>query len=142
MFFSQFHSKTMILNLFRRMELLSILRMAFQVMALGIFMFQMQESVRQLIRNPVVTEDSMTTLDQISKPIIMIAQEGQFNYTKTKKYGYEYQISFLAGNVEGLPNIARWTGGFKAHIYLRERKSSFISQARLFNVSVYLTVIW
>ena len=92
------------------MNLLAVIRMIFQVMALGTFIFQMQESVKQLIRNPVVTEVSTTTLDKIAKPLIMIAQQGQLNFTKAERYGYKYQTWFLAGKMEGLQNISRWTG--------------------------------
>ena len=73
------------------------IRLTFQVAALGIFIFQAQQSLRKYFEYPVVIQQSEITSDQIEKPTFLICIEDAFDYKKADMHGYELRSKFLAG---------------------------------------------
>ena len=75
------------------------LRKLFQIFAIGIFLFQIQNSLRKYHDSPVVQQRSLTTIDSIRKPSIYVCEDNQFNYTKAQAFGYKDMIDFSIGEL-------------------------------------------
>ena len=75
------------------------LRKLFQIFAIGIFLFQIQNSLRKYHASPVVQQRSLTTIDSIRKPSIYVCEDNQFNYTKAQAFGYSGMIDFSIGEL-------------------------------------------
>ena len=93
------------------MKVIGVMRILFQVLALGIFVFQMQNSIRKYIDKPVVSQSSVMTLDDIRKPVIYICQDAQFNYKIGEDNGYKYFTHYTVGHISAADNIT-WKGKF------------------------------
>ena len=93
------------------MNVAKIIRITFHVLVFGIFAFQMQNSLRKYIDKPVVSQLSKKTIDQITKPIIYICQNAQFNYAKARANGYNYFSHFTTGKVADQEGIT-WKGKY------------------------------
>ena len=91
-----------------------ILRTSFQIVALGIFIFQMKQALLKYVNEPFVSHTSWEPVDTIEKPLIYLCQDKQFNYTND--LGYETQADFLAGNSSGSAN-ATWLGNTQNKSY-------------------------
>ena len=59
-----------------KIKLISVLKTVFQIVAICMFVFQMQQSIRKFLRYPVVSEISSISVDNIDKPLIYICQTG------------------------------------------------------------------
>ena len=81
------------------MRKLDFSRILFQLLALGLFVYQLQNSILKYLSGPIVQQTSTTTLDKIQKPSIYVCQEGQFNFTEAKNIGYESVYKFSMGNL-------------------------------------------
>ena len=92
------------------MDRIQILRLLFQIAALSIFIYQMQQSVGKYRRGPVVTETSSTTIDSIPKPVILVCKQNYID-KKTKAFGYNWATEFLAGYFKH-SSLATWKGGY------------------------------
>ena len=66
------------------MERLETTRILFQLLAFGIFLFQLQNSITKYVNKPIVQQTSIKSLSEIDKPLIYVCQNGQFNNTKSK----------------------------------------------------------
>ena len=91
------------------MELVKLIRTLVQIFALGIFVFQMQNSIRKYISRPVVQQSSTTTFDSIPKPVIFVCEDGQFNYEKARQNGYKSFSRFNLGILSDTTTIS-WRG--------------------------------
>ena len=87
-------------------------RTLFQLFALGLFVYQFQNSIIKYITGPITTQTSTTTLDEIEKPLIYLCQEGQFNYTEAKKIGYGHLKEFTMGKLLGSGYNYTWNGRY------------------------------
>ena len=93
------------------MRKLSILRALFQLLALGLFVYQFQNSIFKYVTGPITTQTSTTTLKEIQQPLIYLCQEGQFNYTEARKIGYSYLTDFTMGKIADSNNYT-WNGRY------------------------------
>ena len=66
------------------MEKLEMVKAFFKLCFFTIFLMQMHGSVMKLMRGLAVDRKSITTIDKITKPVIFVCEENQFNYTKVK----------------------------------------------------------
>ena len=89
----------------------SYVRRIFQIMAFAMFVFQIQNSIRKFLTNPVVEQTSTISFDNIEKPLIYVCQEGQFNYTKARDIGYRSLTEFTMGKLNESDNYT-WNGKF------------------------------
>ena len=96
------------------MKTQTIVRVIFQLVAFGLFVFQMQNSVLKYFAKPVVIESSSKELADIEKPVFHVCQDEQFNYTKAKTI--QTPNRFYQGKTEGfrLHNLEgqRWQHNF------------------------------
>ena len=67
--------------------------------AFGIFVFQIQNSLRKYQAGPVVQQRSLTTLTSTRKPSIYVCEDNQFNYAKAQALGYSGMISLSLGQL-------------------------------------------
>ena len=91
------------------MESFRFARGLFQIFALGLFVYQFQNSIFKYISAPIVQQTSTTTFDEIKKPIIYLCQDGQFDYNKSRSYGYKSSTTFTRGTVTGIDGFS-WNG--------------------------------
>ncbi len=91
------------------MKIKTMLKLVFKVLALGIFVYQMQNSIRKYIARPIVQITSTAKLDEIKNPEIYICQLKQFNYSLSREFGYEDEISLLTGDLRDSDYIS-WSG--------------------------------
>ena len=81
-------------------------RALIQLLAIGIFIFQFQNSIWKYFSKPVIQQTSTTNLNNIKKPVIYVCQDNQFNYLKAKSYGYEWLAGFASGDVKDSGKIS------------------------------------
>ncbi len=99
------------------MERLRTTRIVFQLFALGIFLFQLQNSITKYVSKPIVQQTSIKSLSDIDKPLIYVCQNGQFNNIKSKEYGYNYLTDFTSGELNNEQKDITWKG--------RDKNSTF-----------------
>ena len=107
-----------------RMKLIS-LRTIFQLLAFGIFLYQMHQAILKYLSKPLVTERSTEPIETINKPLMYICQENQFNYTRAQELGYSTRTQFLAGKVNGSVTPS-WLGTSTNQSYEEIVKDLFI----------------
>ncbi len=80
----------------------------------------MKFSLRKYVERPVSQAIFTVELDQVKKPLIYVCEDGQFNETISKQYGYAYPGKFWTGEVQCMQN-ASWSGnhGDKSFLELR-----------------------
>ena len=93
------------------MEKARFIKFIFIIFAIGIFNFQMQNSIRKYASEPIIQQTSVTKFDDVKKPVIYICQEDQFNYTKAQHYGYRTLTRFNTGTLGG-SDAMTWKGKF------------------------------
>ena len=91
------------------MESFRFARGLFQIFAFGLFVYQFQNSIFKYISAPIVQQTSTTTFDEIKRPLIYLCQVSQFDYIKSRSYGYEISTSFTRGTVTGIDGFS-WNG--------------------------------
>ena len=77
--------------------------------AIGIFLSQMENSMEQFLRPPIVQQVLIVKLDEIQKPLIYVCQDGQFNYSTARSNGYRSLTQFLIGMIQYQDNLS-WNG--------------------------------
>ena len=92
-----------------KMSTFNISRKLFQLFALGLFVYQLQNSIIKYIRGAVTTQTSTTTFEDIDKPVIYLCQEEQFNYTEARNNGYRTVTDFTKGYLNN-SNKYTWNG--------------------------------
>ena len=92
------------------MERLDTTRIFFQLLALGIFIFQLQNSITKYFSKPIVQQTSIKSLIEIDKPLIYVCQNGQFSNKKANKYGYDYLTDFATGELNNAQRDITWKG--------------------------------
>ena len=65
-----------------------IARAIVQVLAFGIFVYQMQHSINKFVEKPIVQVSSTTSIANIKMPVIYVCQDAQFDYALSNFYGY------------------------------------------------------
>ena len=58
----------------RAMDKIQLLNRLFQIFAFGIFVFQMQNSLRKYADNPTIQQTSTVNFDDLYKPMMFICQ--------------------------------------------------------------------
>ncbi len=91
------------------MKIQTVLKLLFKVLAFGIFIYQMQNSIRKYIARPIVQITSTAKLDEIKNPEIYICQLKQFNYSLSHEFGYDNDIAFLTGDLVD-SDYTSWSG--------------------------------
>ena len=91
------------------MKILKLLKTLFQVFAFGIFIYQMQNSIRKYINGPIVQITSTARLHEIKNPEICVCQLNQFNSSVSKEFGYDDMLSFVTGDLMDT-NYTTWRG--------------------------------
>ena len=86
------------------------LRLIFQLAALGIFLFQMQNSIRKFNQRPVVQQSSTVLFDNIKKPVIYLCQDTQYNFKRGEDYGYLSSTRYTMGHVQKGDDKITWKG--------------------------------
>ena len=87
-----------------------LIKKLFQFVALGLFVFQMQNSIKKYYDQPIIQQTSTITLDSIEKPVLFICQDDQFNYATARFYGYKGSTNFLIGKTTS--GKITWKGEF------------------------------
>ena len=88
---------------------MNILRISFQILAFGIFLFQMQNSFKKYCQGPVVQERYLTSKYVTKQPIFFVCQVDQFNYTTAVANGYSGHINWAKGKLVDSEKIS-WKG--------------------------------
>ena len=91
------------------MERKKLLNTLIQILAFLMFIYQMQNSIGIYIRAPIVQENSVANLDEITMPLIYVCEDGQFDYHKSAFYGYRTYKKFFNGNLKDYDYIS-WKG--------------------------------
>ena len=105
-------------------DVAKLLRQLFQLAAFCLFIYQMQQACRKYADPPVVTQQSTTTIKSIQKPEIYICQEGQYNYTRSRSFGYRFNNNLLAGYLVNATTL-HWKGMHKNESFESMKKSIF-----------------
>ena len=88
---------------------MKIIRISFQTLAFGVFVFQMQNSFKKYCQGPVVHERSLTSKYVTKQPIFFVCQVNQFNYTYALTNGYSGHINWAKGKLIDSQKIT-WKG--------------------------------
>ncbi len=91
------------------MKIQTVFKLLFKVLAFGIFVYQMLNSIRKYIAGPIVQISSTAKLEEIKNPEIYICQLNQFNYSLASEFGYDYDIALLTGDLKDSDYIS-WVG--------------------------------
>ena len=86
-------------------------RTLFQLLAIGLFVYQFQNSIIKYITGPITTQTSTTSFDKIQQPLIYLCQEDQFDYTEARHIGYKTMTHFSMGNLIDSTNYT-WNGRY------------------------------
>ncbi len=81
----------------------------FKILASGLFLFQMYHAVIKFVNMPEVNESSVTTTENIMKPLMYVCDDDQFKYDTARKYGYQDKTSYVVGKLNGSENPS-WIG--------------------------------
>ena len=103
---------------------MKLIRKLFIFLLFGIFLFQIQSSVRKYYKGPIIQQNSKTTFKEIKKPVIYVCNLNQFNFEIARNYGYQYLDNFLLGQIENNFNKSTWTGKF-GNLTYKEIKNQF-----------------
>ena len=91
------------------MKIQTVLKLLFKVLAFGIFVYQMLNSIRKYIAGPIVQITSTAKLDEIKNPEIYICQLNQFNYSLSKEFGYDDITALVTGDLMD-SDYTSWSG--------------------------------
>ena len=103
-----------------------LFRLLFELIAFGIFAYQMKNSVEKVLDKPVIKVSSITSVDAISKPIFYICQDNQFSYTKAKETGYNQISHFTSGRLSNSDDIT-WKGRYNNMTFQKLQDTLFES---------------
>ncbi len=81
------------------MKAIELARFVFQVFAFGIFVYQMQHSVKKYLDKPVFQIKTTRAVDKVNKPIVYICHDPQYNIDRANEAGYDWQDTFASGYV-------------------------------------------
>lgn len=85
------------------------IRLGFQVLATTIFIFQMQQSIQQYLDCPYAMIKSINQKSMLKNmPKIYICQIDQYNYSRSKEFGYTWMNDLLTGKTHGENGTATW----------------------------------
>ncbi len=90
-------------------NLILVVRTLFQVFAFGIFVFQIQNSVKEYLEKPVYQTQSSTNFNTGGKPIFYVCQEDQFDYEMARRFGYFWRTDYTIGKLMETNHVS-WTG--------------------------------
>ena len=81
------------------------------MLALGIFLFQTQNSMYRYYTGPIVEEKIYSTINETKQPIIYVCHMDQFNYKTASAHGYgnEGQMNFMIGKLKDTRKVS-WKG--------------------------------
>ena len=105
-------------------DLVSI-RTVIQVLAFGIFVFQMVNSLRKYIEKPIFQKENIQSYADSKKPVIYICQEDQFRYDEAQSNGYVRKTFFTMGKLMDTENIS-WNGKNLNQTYDDLRKAVYM----------------
>ena len=71
-------------------------RFGFQILALGFFVYQMNQSIQKYIDSPISIIKT-NNKEMTSEPILFLCQPGQFNYNLSKSFGYKWMVHLWSG---------------------------------------------
>ena len=91
------------------MKNFNISRTLFQLFALGLFIYQFQNSIIKYVTGPVTTQTSTTTISEIQQPLIYLCQQGQFDIKTARSFGYLNGDDFTKGKIRST-NKYTWYG--------------------------------
>ena len=80
-----------------------------KALALGIFIYQMHQSLDKYLNSPMIHEFSETHIDNIMVPKIYVCNVDQFNYTAANSHGYLYNTYYVVGKIEN-SSVITWQG--------------------------------
>ena len=79
------------------MESVINIRTVFRIIAFGVFLFQMMNSIFKYLEKPVFIETSKVSRNGIKEPFVYICGQNVVNYTAFKQFGYTGHRTFLLG---------------------------------------------
>ena len=83
------------------MEKRALFRSLFQLTAFGIFLFQMQISVKKFVDQPIIQQTRTVTLADVNQPVFFVCKNNMYDFKLSEKvYGYNYIYNLLVGKVE------------------------------------------
>ena len=85
------------------------IRKVFQTLAIILFVFQFQQSIRKYFEYPAVEHTSRIHVKDLPVPELYVCHDRQFNYTKSEDIGYSSFTNFLLGITLDGKNIS-WQG--------------------------------
>lgn len=86
------------------------IRLGFQILVLGIFVFQMQQSVQKYIEKPITLVKATISRKEITaQPRIYVCQLDQFDYSKGRELVYERMTNLMSGNSKK-SGLVTWKG--------------------------------
>ena len=100
------------------------IRILIQVLAFGVFSFQMYNSMKKYIERPVIQQKSTIEYEKINKPIIYVCQDVQFNNTVPRMHGYAGVEEFIAGYIKH-SHMITWKGKDKDMNFEKFKEISF-----------------
>ena len=74
------------------MKAIELARFMFQVLAFGIFVYQMQNSVIKYLDRPVYQIKTTRSVYKVNKPIVYVCHDPQYNINRAKEAGYSWQM--------------------------------------------------
>ena len=119
------------------MENSDIIRNLFQTLAIILFIFQFQQSVRKYFEYPIVELTSETPVENLTPPVIYICQDNLFNYKKARSFGYFISTNFMAGILMNSSKVS-WNTKYGNMTYTDLESSLFEYDYSTLNVSLVL----
>ena len=94
-------------------------RSVFQFFAVGVFVYQMQNSFKKYYDHPMVQQSSILSFDKnkIKIPLMYICQDSEFDYVMARNYGYYYLWQVLVGKLHKSNNFT-WKGKFENQTFV------------------------
>lgn len=115
------------------------LRICFNFLTLGIFIFQAKQSVNKYLEYPVVIQKSEVSIDQIEKPSFYISAENSFLYDKAKDWGYSQYSTFMAGMIDN-SSVPTWRGEHRNSSFKQIFNDLFVSDFSQVNVDTTIVL--
>ncbi len=87
----------------------ALLRKLFQVLTLGVFIYQVQDSLQYYFDEHIIQTVSHLQLKEIKLPDIYICEDQQIDYKQLREIGYQFMGTLLAGEISSSSRIT-WRG--------------------------------
>ena len=112
------------------------LKRCFLILVFAIFLYQIQNSIKNFIDPPIIQITSITTVDQNQNPIVYLCHFKQYSNDKGQEYGYKWKEQFLLGNLTDNNGNLTWKGKNGNLNFVQAQNTLYVGPKTNFDVEI------